>query len=199
MKFKSIDDQLKKNGIRLPFWIHPEAHELTKILSANESIQQAVSGRYSGGFALLCATDLRLLLIDKRLMALTLEDVRYDMISEVDFRQRPLDATVCISTLNKTLRFTSLRKLELRQLMKSVQGMTMGLRQAQAAPPVLSTTQPQFMLAIEPLQAMATPEHSPQPLVQVTPVGKRGGMNINPYTKLPLVTRERMMRLYTGT
>lgn len=198
MKFKSIDDQLKKNGIRLPFWIHPEAHELTKILSVDESIQQAVSGRYSGGFALLCATDLRLLLIDKRLMSLTLEDVRYDMISEVDFRQRPLDATVCISTLNKTLRFTSLRKLELRQLMKSVQGMTMGLRQAQAAP-VFSTVPSQFSPAIEPLQAMATPQQSPQPLVQVTPVGNRGGMNINPYTKLPLVTRERMMRLYTGT
>ena len=79
-----------------------------KFWREEESITNAASGRYEGGFALLCSNRPQAwLLIDKKMWFLSLENIRYDMISEVDYSARLLDATVFIRTINKVMRFTT--------------------------------------------------------------------------------------------
>lgn len=127
-----LQSQLTKLGIRLSRWFYPELRELQHIMMDSEKIIAAAPGRYFNGFALLVATNLRLLLIDKRTFFMTIEDTRYDMISEVDFSSRFYDLTVHIFTLNKQHNFTSVRyKNQLRDLCQYVQQRIWELRQVQ--------------------------------------------------------------------
>jgi len=125
-----IEASLSKLGIHLSRWYQPEVRELQHVLLDNERIVAAVPGRYFAGYALLVATDLRLLLIDKRTFFITMEDIRYDMISETDFTAHMVGATVQIYTLNKQHRFTAMKyKKQLRDLTTYVQRRVMELRQ----------------------------------------------------------------------
>jgi hypothetical protein len=95
-----------------------------------ETIAFCVNGHYQGGFALLCATDHRLLLVDKKPMNyLTVEDVRFEMISEFDYSHRLLDASIRICTATKTLTFTSWNQQRLRALLSYVQQRVIEIRQ----------------------------------------------------------------------
>ena len=104
-----IQSQLTRLGIHMSRWFTPELKELQHLMMDNEKIIAAAPGRYFSGLALLVATDLRLLLIDKRTFFMTIEDTRYDMVSEIDFSSRFYDVTVHIFTLNKQHNFTSIR------------------------------------------------------------------------------------------
>lgn len=127
-----IQSQLTKLGIKLSRWFTPELRELQHIMMDHEKIIAAAPGRYFNGFALLVATDLRLLLIDKRSFFMMIEDTRYDMISEVDFSSRFYDYSVRIYTLNKQHNFSSVRyKNQLRDLCTFVQQRVWELRQVQ--------------------------------------------------------------------
>jgi hypothetical protein len=129
-----IQSQLTRLGIRMSRWFTPELKELQRILMDNEKIIAAAPGRYFSGMALLVATDQRLLLIDKRAFFLTVEDTRYDMVSEINFSTRLYDATVHIFTLNKQHNFTSIRyKHQLRDLCGFVQQRVWETRQLQQA------------------------------------------------------------------
>src|SRR5207237_7664302 len=101
-----IQSQLTRLGVRLSRWFAPKVRELQHILMDNEKIVACAAGRYYSGFALLVSTDQRLLLIDKRVFFMTVEDIRYDMISEIDYSTRLYDATIHIFTLNKQHDFT---------------------------------------------------------------------------------------------
>ncbi len=124
-----VDAQLAKVGIKNRFFGRPEVKELCHILAPGEVIQHAVNGQYEGGFAMMLATDRRILLIDKKPWFLTMEDIRYDMVSEVDYYARLLDATLSLVTFSKTLRFTSWRQGRLRELVHYIQHRVMELRQ----------------------------------------------------------------------
>jgi hypothetical protein len=117
-----IEARVSQLGIKISSFYKPELRELSTILTDNEQIVGLVPGRYFGGYALMVATDHRLLLIDKRTFYLTVEDIHYDMISEIDFNVRLIDATLQIHTMNKQHRFTSSRyKNHLRRLTDYVQ------------------------------------------------------------------------------
>ncbi len=124
-----VDAQLAKVGIKNRFFGRPEVKELCHILAPGEVIQHAVNGQYEGGFAMMLATDRRILLIDKKPWFLTMEDIRYDMVSEVDYYARLLDATLSLVTFSKTLRFTSWRQARLREFVRYIQYRVMELRQ----------------------------------------------------------------------
>ncbi len=149
---KEIDRQLKNIGVTFWFFGNAELRELRHILVDGEVIEHCVLGRYEGGFAVLCATNLRLLLIDKKPFYLTLEDVRYDMVVEVDYSYRLLDASTRICTPNKNLQFISFRRQELRLLTTFVQQRVMAYRQQHVADPAT--------------QFQATPMYSPVPQPQ---------------------------------
>jgi len=129
LKVKHLEDQLKRIGCNFRFWGRAELRELANILLPEEVVEHCVNGQYEGGFALLAATNQRVLLIDKKPMYLTLEDIRFDMISEIDFNHRLLDATVFICTPNKSLRFTAYNQGRLRKLFQFTQTQVMEIRQ----------------------------------------------------------------------
>jgi len=142
-----IEAKLSKMGVKLSRWFRAEVKELEKILMDDEDIVNVVPGRYFGGYAMLVATDRRLLMIDKRAFFMNLEDIRFDMISEVDFSSRMLDSTVTLFTLNKQHRFTSTKyKRQLRDLTAYVQQQVAQLRQQQYQPqqqPMYANDNPQ--------------------------------------------------------
>jgi len=119
---KEIDEQLKKIGFNPHGWGRTEVKELQNIILPDEEIYECVNGIYDGGFALLVGTDVRVLLIDKKpLNYLTVEDMRFDMINELDYNHRLLGAYISISAGNKNLKFTSINQPRLRKLIGHVQ------------------------------------------------------------------------------
>lgn len=114
--------QLKRIGFNENAWGRAEVRELHNILIPEETIFECVNGIYEGGFALLVATDVRVLLIDKKpFKFLTVEDLRFDMINEIDYNHRLMGAYVGISTGNRDLRFRSYNQPRLRKLIGHVQ------------------------------------------------------------------------------
>ena len=119
---QSVDEQLLRLGFKLHGWGRGEVRELAHILLPDEEIYELVNGIYEGGFALAVATDIRLLLVDKKPMNyLTVEDIRFDMISEIDYSHRLLGAQIAISTGYKDLNFRSYNQRRLRKLIGHVQ------------------------------------------------------------------------------
>ena len=128
---KSVDEQLKKIGCNFQVWGRAEARELCNILMPSELINECLNGRYEGGYAMLCSTNQRIILIDRKPMFLTLEDIRYDMIAEIDYSHRLMNASVRIFTPTKTLFFTSWNHLRLRRLVTNSQQRVMEIRHYQ--------------------------------------------------------------------
>lgn len=118
----SVESQLKRIKFNWKSWGRAEAKELPHILHPDEKIYECVNGVYDGGFALLVSTDMRVLLIDKKpLNYLTVEDLRFDMINEIDYSHRLLGAKIRISAGSKTLQFMSFNQVRLRKLIGHVQ------------------------------------------------------------------------------
>lgn len=117
-----VEDQLKKIKFNTQAWNRAETKELSAIILPDEKIFECSNGWYEGGFALMVATNLRILLIDKKpFKYLTVEDIRFDMISEIDYSHRLLDARIHISTGIKNLWFRSTNQQRLRKLITHVQ------------------------------------------------------------------------------
>lgn len=119
---ESVEAQLKKIGVNYRGWGRSEINELRNIILPDEEIYECVNGLYEGGFALAVATNIRVVLVDKKpLKYLTVEDLRFDMINEIDYSHRMIGAQISISTGSKNLRFMSLNQPRLRKLIGHVQ------------------------------------------------------------------------------
>lgn len=125
---KLVTKQLRQIGCDYTSWGRTEVKELANVLMDNEQIMQAVNGYYDGGFALLCATNLRVLIVDKKPFLLTVDDMRYDMIAEVDYSSRLLTAVLHIVTPMHSLAFVSWSRAKLRKSMNYIQQRVMELR-----------------------------------------------------------------------
>ncbi len=119
---ESVQIQLKQIGFSHITWGKSEVDELPNIILPEEVIYECVNGYYEAGFSLLVATNFRVLLIDKKpLSYLTVLDLRFDMINEIEYSHRLMGAQITISTGSKTLVFRSYNKLRLRKLIDHVQ------------------------------------------------------------------------------
>lgn len=118
---ENLDQQLARIRQKRNFLVKPEIQELAYILNNNETIYHSVLGFYKGATALLVATDQRLLIIDKRPFFLNLEDIRYEMINQVDFAGRLLDASLNLHVANQLMHFRSLSDARLRKMCSFVQ------------------------------------------------------------------------------
>lgn len=111
-----VEQQLKNIGVRPGAWNRAERRELPKLMFEDEVIKHLINGHYEGGFAMLCATNYRVILIDKKPLYLTVEDIRYEMISDVMYNHRLLDATIIIGTLHKSISFTGYNTHTLKEM-----------------------------------------------------------------------------------
>lgn len=128
ISLRQVEEQLKKVGCNYRFWGRAEIRELSNILVPGETIAHCVNGRYEGGFAMLCVTDHRLLLIDRKPMFLSLEDIRFDMIAEIDYSNRVFDGLVTIVTPNRKLIFYSWSQAHLREVLNYTQQQILNIR-----------------------------------------------------------------------
>lgn len=163
-----IDEQLKAVGCHTRAWGRAEVRELCDILLPGETIAAAVNGQYEGGFGMLVATDFRVLLVDKKPKYLTLKDVRFDMITELDIAARLMDSTVKIYTPNREIKFTSFNSGRLRKLFKHTQHKVMEIRNhymmgQYQQQHIAKNTPPGVMLAME-------SEHRQQTAIDVSPI-----------------------------
>lgn len=130
---KRLEEQLKRINCHYKGWGRSEFQELCNILMPDEEIEECVNGYYEAGFALLVATKDRVLLVDKKPLGyLTVEDMRFDMINELDLHHRLMGAQIKISAGNKTLHFTSLNQARLRRLLNYVQARMTQIKKDQA-------------------------------------------------------------------
>jgi hypothetical protein len=205
-----IEARMAKLNLRISRWFKPEIRELQHILMDNEEIIAGAQGRYFGGFALLVATDRRLLLIDKKIPYLSVEDVRYDMISEINYSARLYDATIGIFTVNKQHKFTSIKhRHHLRTITSYAQKRIMELRQYQQqgptteiipapnrAPSLIQAYNYDQRLQLQPPRipaAMRTKlpsPHLPRIIGAAAVNGTRRWVNPNPYAGGSLVMRK---------
>jgi hypothetical protein len=116
-----IEEQLHEIGFRTHGWGKGEVKELCKILADDEVILQCVNGYYQNGFAMLLATNQRLLLVDQKPMFLTIEAVWYDKIGQIEYNHRLLNSNLCISSPSKDIKFTSMNQIRLRQILAYAQ------------------------------------------------------------------------------
>jgi hypothetical protein len=180
VSFAHVEEQLKLVGCNFKLWGRSEIRELSNVLMPEEVIAQAVNGTYEGGFAMLVVTNYRVLLVDRKPMLLTIEDIRYDMMSEVDYHNRLMGATVRIFTPMRNLVFSSWSNVRLRKCVNYVQQRVMEIRQ-------------HGMVAQQQMQnqsfgAQQVPGLSPQMAAgqQAAPYTP-----MNPYTKVPMLSRRR--------
>ncbi len=216
---KEVSRQLKKLGARFQFWCRPEIRELPKILFEQEQIKHILVIWYEGGFALLCATDVRVLLVDKKPFYLTIEDVRYDMISEVQYDHRLINATLRIGTVHKTVAFTAYNHEKLREFTNHIQEQVTMYRQQQnpaanqqsattgQSPVTQTVTQQNPQLQTAPGGGTLRPlAYKPAPVVASPSekvVSKLAGLAlkrpqknvVNPYN-MPVMIRRRVSRFY---
>jgi hypothetical protein len=174
-----IEEQLKRVGCNFRFWGRPEVRELANILMPDEIIAGCTNGRYEGGFALLCVTNMRLLLVDRKPMFLTLEDIRFDMIAEIDYSARLLDCSLCVVTPSRTLLFRAWNAPRLRNILNYTQQRVMEIRQ------------PHLMQ-----QFQVSPKHHVHaPLVGGIAMQASSNHNLilNPYTRVPMLMRRRTL------
>lgn len=182
---RQVEAQLEHIGCKFRFVGRAEVKELPAILMQDEVIAGAVNGRYTGGGALLVVTNYRMLLIDRKPLFLTVEDIRFDMIAEIDFNARLLNSTAYIITPTRQLTFSSYSQQRLRDMLNYTQQKIMDTRQ--------HYMQQQFTLGDATMGGTkVTAGHVGELALQ----GNRAGpmppaLSANPYTKTSLVMRRR--------
>lgn len=106
---------------RTNFFSKREILELPKVLVPGEKVLAIISGFYAAGTAVLCVTSKRLLLIDKKMIRLSLEDIRFESIREVHYSHQPILACMQLYYAGRQMQFKTWHKKELRLLSQLVQ------------------------------------------------------------------------------
>ena len=89
----------------------PEIKKLPHILFDNESVKAFVLGFYDGGYAMLVATELRLLFVDVMPLGRTIvDDIPYNMLGSTGLGMGIVFASVTIFARAKTYRFWWVKK-----------------------------------------------------------------------------------------
>jgi len=157
IQLSEIRNQLSSVGYHPSRFQRAEVKELCQVLSPDERIIDAVNGRYEGGFALLVATDRRLLLVDRKPMFLTLDSITYSMIQELSLTYRLLNSTVHVFTSNKCLDFNSWSHSHLRSIFSYSQSRTLQFRFGNEPASAAKTTlnyMPEFTKNISPARSI---------------------------------------------
>lgn len=214
---EEVEKQLEAIGANSRFWGRAEIVELQHILIPGEQIQACLNGRYEGGLATFVATDQRLLLVDKKLFYLTVEDMRYDMIAEVDFGAQLFSGTINVCTPTKNLAFTTLKPKQLRQVATYIQQRVMQVRhQYEPQHQIVMTPEP-AMTRVQPASPAPSPvvaapaEPAPAQVLDGMYAAMLGNQAVNgaeheehtalptpqrhnPYMNTPIITRRRIGR-----
>lgn len=185
VSLNQLEKQLNRAGCNFRFWGRGEKRELAKILTPDEQVAHCVNGHYEGGFAMLAVTDQRLLLIDHKPMFISVEDIRFDMIAEIDYGSQLVMSNVKIITPSKTLRFVSWSQHHLREVLNLTQQRMLELRQ-------------NYSKVVQQIQPIIVADQATAGLLLGSLAVQTGGaqrplsLPLNPYAnKMPVLQRRR--------
>jgi hypothetical protein len=113
----------KKSRTRMNvgFFNKREMRELPSLLVPEERVLAVVGGWYTAGFAVLCVTTHRVLLVDKKLVRLNFEDIRFDSLHEVNYSQEAFSASLRLFIAGRNMHFKSWRRQSLREVAQLIQ------------------------------------------------------------------------------
>lgn len=119
-------NQIKKSSplIKIDFltpFFTREIAEIPKLLMPGEELICAIGGFYSAGTATLCVTSERVLLIDKKLVRLSYEDIRFQSINEINYSHQMLLASLNLYLPARKLQFRTWYKNDLRALSQLIE------------------------------------------------------------------------------
>lgn len=203
-----VKQQLKQVDCNYTSWGSTETAQLPRLLMDGEQIYLAINGYYEGGFGMLVVTNIRVLIVDKKPFVLNIEDLRYDMITEVNFGARLIIASMNIALPTRTIYFSSWRMDKLQRAMEYVQEHVMKAKSAPANSSVnaqaqlptdwfqtqsrhglktVHTIHPMLRLARSAMTAAGAAE---EPFIQL---GRRSSQHgINPYAVAAFARRRRL-------
>lgn len=90
--------ELRKLGVSKLGLLRMESRYLPKIIHPDEVIKAVVYGRSSDGFAMLVATDRRIIFLDRKPMFVKEDEITYDVVSGVSHSQAGVGSTVVLNT-----------------------------------------------------------------------------------------------------
>jgi Bacterial PH domain len=196
---EEVERQLNRIGCNFRLWGRTELAELKNIIMESETIAHCVNGHYEGGFGLLCATDHRVLLVDRKPMGyLNVGDIRFETISEFDYHNNIFNASVHICTPTKTITFVSWNQHRLRTLLTYVQQRVIEIRQYYyMAHQFQAMAAQQFQQQAQPV-ATYIPNTAPlqqSNLISQTISDTASTLGAHTYTKLPHFRRHQHRRI----
>lgn len=194
VRVKDLEKDLKAIGCRVDLWGYTELVELAKVLTPEEQVASVINGFYEGGFALLCVTDHRVLLIDKKPFLLIVEDLRYDMIVEVDYKAHIIMSSFDVLTPTRNLRFSSWNRKRLHNAMCYAQQRLLEIRNRQSL--MHDAIEQAHTAGYSPTMAPGHVEPAfaevPSPFAEMNGIDKSYPAYVmNPYTKAPILSRRR--------
>ena len=126
-----------KSASRLVWFVWPrtirrclEAAE--KLLLPDERIIHNVSGVHGSGTAVLCLTNHRVLVVDKKMFRFSYEDISYGAIREISYYQQMFAAEAVFHISGRSLSFLSYNKKELHTVVLFVQNQVQAIHTLRA-------------------------------------------------------------------
>jgi hypothetical protein len=113
-KLRRVKRELLDAGSTLYGLMKSETKILPKLLHPGEHIEAVVYGQHHANSVMLVATSERIIYLDKKPMALFLDEVSYEVVSGLEFQIHTLFATLVLHTpvKNYDIRFVNLRCAE---------------------------------------------------------------------------------------
>lgn len=108
--YQRVRDELKAVGVSNIAMASEESISLPPIIREDEHIGGVVYGMHQDGFAMLIATDQRVIFFDKKPLFDTEDNIKYDVVSGVSFGHAGIGSTVTLHTKIKDYKLRTLNK-----------------------------------------------------------------------------------------
>ncbi len=105
---KRVLKDLRRLGVTPFAMVRAEFDLLPQLIHPYETIEGIVYGHYSDGFAVLLATNMRVLFVDKKLFFTREDEVTYDVVSGVSIGKASFFTTVTLHTRVKDYKLRTL-------------------------------------------------------------------------------------------
>jgi hypothetical protein len=96
-----IKQQLRTLGASRAVLMTSEAKHLPKVIHANENIEGVMYGHAKDGFAMILATDKRVVFVDKKPFFVNEDEITYDVVSGISHGHAGIGSTVTLHTRMK--------------------------------------------------------------------------------------------------
>lgn len=105
-----IKQQLLSLGMSRFVLATSEAHYLPRIIHPDENIVGVIYGHSKNGFAMILATDKRIIFLDKKPFFVIEDEITYSVVSGVSHGQAGIGSTVILHTRIKDYKFQTLNE-----------------------------------------------------------------------------------------